>query len=292
MKLFIQKILLFTTLIALYFIVIATINYFIYSNVEISLPHTTVLITGDSFVRNSLNPHYYPNSQNIAHPGEVYAFSYWKLRRILGSYNPDTIILGYAPHNIAKYVDSKFSNEELAQNMFGQYYPIEHLEELDSRFRVNYSAFYKTVWKQTAFYPKLTHDEFIDEFQSSPPATSLDPDRVLEKIFPSNSEAEDISETSIDYLDSIVKLCQSKKISLVLVTSPVHKDFFKKIPIPLLKKHTDLKEKYKNQVIFFDRLNKQYPDSCYSNANHLSRYGAKLFTLELMQYLNEIKTKE
>jgi hypothetical protein len=292
MKFFIKKIFLFFALIALYFTVNATINYFIYSNVEISLPQTTVLITGDSFVRNSLNPHYYPNSQNIAHAGEVYPFSYWKLRRVLESNDPDTIILGFAPHNIAKYVDSKFFNEEYARAMFGQYYPIEHLEELDSRIDVNYSAFYKTVWKQTAFYPKLTHNQFMDEYKNSPPATSLDPNRVVEKMFLSNTEAVDISATSIDYLDSIVKLCQAKKITLVLATSPVHKGFFKKIPLPLLKKHIALKEKYQNQVLFFDRLSKQYPDSCFTDANHLSRHGAKLFTQELAQYLKENRRKE
>lgn len=294
MRIFIQKTLLIIALIALYFLVIGGINYFIYSTEELSFPETSVIITGDSHMRSALNPKYFPNSENISHPGEVYAFSYWKLQRVLTSYQPDTIVLGYAPHNIAKYNDLRFSKEEEAEPTFNQYYPIQRLSELDSRIPVNYMLFYKTLWKQTAFYPKLKHDQYIGKYSNSTTTKSLDTKGVVKGMFPNQSEEEseegDFSELSIQYLDSIVKLCQSKQITLILVTCPVHKNFLEKIPPPILKRHHSLKEKYGNKAVFFDRLTTQYPDSLYLDANHLNSRGSKLFTKELVEYLNEIKS--
>jgi hypothetical protein len=291
MRVLIQKTLLIIALIAFFFIANGTINYFIYTYEALPFPKTPVLITGDSQMRNALDPKNFSNSVNIAHPGEVYAFSYWKLLRVLKTYHPDTIILGFSPINIAKYSDSRFVMEEFAEPMYSEYYPIQRLHELDTEIGISYMTFYKTLWKQTAFYPKFTHDQYIGEYKNSAPAISLDATLLVKKMFLNNPADGYFSEMSINYLDSIVQLCQSKQITLVLTTSPVHKNFLEKIPSPLLHRHSTLKEKYKNQAVFFDLLKTQYPDSCYSDVFHLSRYGAKLFTKDLVDYLNEIKPR-
>ena len=59
----------------------------------------------------SLNPKLLYNTINISQGAEPYVLTYWKLKEILMLNKIDTLILGFAPHNISEYNDKKFLNK-------------------------------------------------------------------------------------------------------------------------------------------------------------------------------------
>ena len=113
MKLFIKNILLFCIIPILYFSLNIIINIYIYSHSYIELKHKNILIIGDSHTEKSLNPIFFHSAQNISQTAEPYILTFWKIKKIIKSYKPDTLIIGFSPHNISAFNDQKFSNEIL-----------------------------------------------------------------------------------------------------------------------------------------------------------------------------------
>ena len=292
MRLFIQNTLAFILLILIFFLMNGLINYYIYANDKVELKNTRILITGDSQTQNGLDPSLFKSAQNISQSGEPYVFSYWKLIKVLESYQPDTIIIGFGPHNFSKYHDFKLSDEVFSDMLFRRNYPIEQLQQLDARIDVNYTSFYKTLWKQTAFYPKLKHGNYIGEYKNASAGSVLKWEHVIKKHYYQDDHEVGTSEVAISYLDSIVQLCQQEKITLVLAGIPIHKNYYDRIPSKMLSKYTSIKKKYNERAIIIDHLSLQYPDSCYSNASHLSRYGANLYTPMLIKILKNNGTDQ
>ena len=260
-------------------------NYVFYNNQTISLKNTAVLIAGDSHPQTSLNPKYFDDAQNIAQPAEPYVLTYWKLKKIFNSYIPDTLIIGFAPQNISKFNDLKFSNEKWSSEMFKRSYPIEEFNEISTMINVDYTNFYKTLWKQTAFYPKKNHINYIGSYSNSKNSEISDSETTAKRHYYQNGIELGVSELAINYLDSIVELSISKKINLIMVSNPVHEQYLKKIPRSIMKKYANLTYKYNVNHVVFDKTTAYYPDSLYLNSDHLNENGAKRFTTELVKYL-------
>ena len=106
-----------------------------------------------------------------------------------------------------------------------------------------------------------------------------------------NRESLGVSALALEYLDSIVSLANVKDITLIMVSSPVHEKYLKKIPSSIMQKFDELIDAYSNEHLVFDKTRSYYPDSVYLNADHLNESGAKRFTLELIDYLNTVKGK-
>jgi len=151
MRRFLIKIMVFLVPLILYFALNATLNYYLISNQKIDLGEPQVLIIGDSHPQRSINPKLFKRAQNIAQTAEPYISTYWKLKTIIKAHKPDTILLGFAPHNISEFNDMKFSDEFWAGEMFRRIYPIAKFSEIKNKIPVNKKLYFQTLWKQTAF---------------------------------------------------------------------------------------------------------------------------------------------
>jgi hypothetical protein len=288
MKRFITRTILFLAFPLLYFGGNMIINYFIYTSQSENIDNTRILILGDSHPKTSLNPDFFENAQNISQTAEPYVLTYWKLKNIFKSYQPDTLILGFAPHNISQFNDYKFSNKKWSAEMFKRSYPIENFKNIENIITINYFDFYNTLWKQTAFYPKKTHVNYLGRYSNKKSNNLSDWQSAVKRHYYWNNKVLGVSEVSVSYLDSIIKISQQREIVVVLTSNPVYDKYLDKIPPTIMKKYNSLKDKYENQTIIFDKTQDMaYSDSLLLNADHLNEAGAKKFTLELISYLNK-----
>ncbi|WP_127844776.1 hypothetical protein [Psychroflexus aestuariivivens] len=288
MRKFLFKISIFTLPLLFYFGINSAINYGIYSNQNVDLGQLDVLILGDSHPQKSINPEFLSNAKNISQLAEPYVLSYWKLKKILEFHHPDTLILGFAPHNIAEFNDLKFSKEKWAPEMFRRSYPIENFEEIENKISIDYKSYYKTLWKQIAFYPKSNHQNYIGQYSTNESSDVSDWKKIIRRHYYWDDKQLGVSELSILYLDSIVNISKQNKITLVLVNTPVHENYANKIPKDVKLKFEKLKYKYKDQAMIFDFNKKHnYPDTYFFNSDHLNEKGAKQFTFRLKSFIRE-----
>ena len=262
-----------------------TVNYLIYSNKYITIKKSNILIAGDSHPQKSLNPKYFNDAQNISQPAEPYVLTYWKLKNIFSSAAPDSLIIGFAPHNISQFNDLKFSNPIWSNAMFKRSYPIQEFDKISNKISIDYKAFYKTLWKQTAFYPKKNHVNYVGSYSNNNKSNIRDFRSAIKRHYYYKGKELNVSEFAVNYLDSIVELCNKKKIELIMVSNPVHKQYLKKIPFAIMERYVDLTKKYNVNYIVFDKTTQNYPDSLYLNSDHLNEKGAEKFAEELIEYL-------
>lgn len=263
------------------------INCIIFTSQSVNIDNTRILIAGDSHTQKSLNPDFFENAQNISQGAEPYVLTYWKLSHIFKYYKPDTLILGFAPHNISQFNDYKFSSRKWSQEMFKRSYPIESFKDVENIIPINYFDFYITLWRQTAFSPKRKHVNYLGKYSNNKINDVSDWQSTIKRHYSWNDKVLGVSEVSVSYLDSIIKISQQQEIIVILTSSPVYNKYFDKIPRSIMKKFNSLKEQYENQVIIFDKTQEiSYPDSLFLDADHLNLDGATRFSNELIIHLN------
>lgn len=290
MKKFVVNTATFILGILLFFGANALFNFSLYTLAPVAIKKQRVLIIGDSHTQQSLNPNLFHDAQNISLAAEPYVLTYWKLKKITESYRPDTLIVGFGPHNFAKYHDFKFAagaDESWSTELFKRSYAIEHFNEIDTVISVDYLTYYKTLWKQICFYPRINHTNYLGYYYSANATWDLNKwEPIIKKQYLlENNEFGGLSHVSVRYLDSIVTLCQAKKITLVLAGSPVYKEYYDHIPTEIIHEFDSLKTKYRQSAIIIDRVHDFYPDSLYLDADHLNERGATRFTKEVMEEL-------
>jgi len=288
---FTRQLLIFLIFPILYFGFNISFNMYCYANSEIALNNTSILIMGDSHPQMSLNPKLFYSAQNISQPAEPYVLTFWKLKKIIRSNKPDTLILGFAPHNISAYNDLKFSNRDWSSEIFKRSYPIENLESIDHNIDVDYFDYYRTVWKEIGFYPKNDHFHFIGHYENSGYSNLTKWEASIKRHYFTNDSELGVSDVAISHMDSIVNLCNNKGITLILESNPIHKNYLDNIPTAIMNKYSLLKRKYENRVIIIDETRKHYADTLYLNSDHLNKYGANKFSNEVISYLKQNKVR-
>ena len=291
MRKFLFKVIVFSAILVLYFAANMAVNRYIFLHEPLPLKDKLVLIAGDSHTQKSLNPKYFPSAQNISQVAEPYVVTYWKLKRIFKSTKPDILILGFAPHNFSEFNDIKFSNEKWSGEMFKRYYPIEEFDEISNKVSVDLNKFYEVLWKQTAFYPKPSHINYLGKYTNNHKSNINNWRITIRRHYYHDRQAFAVSKFSTGYLDSIVALCKAKNIQLVLASNPVYGKYHKKIPSKFKKAFNRVIRKNKNHCLIFDKTKEVYPDSLFLNSDHLNEYGAKRFSEELIEYLGKRSPK-
>ncbi len=265
------------------------VNYFYYHNQEIPLKKASILIAGDSHPEKSLNPRFFSNAQNISQPAEPYVLTYWKLKTIFKSQVPDTLILGFAPHNISQFNDLKFSHNRWSAEMFQRSYTIGEFDRIDSLIPVDYDTYNQVLWKSTGLYPKKNHfKNFIGKYSNNNTSDVTDWEVVIDRHYFDEGKQLGVSTLSTRYLDSIIELCHAKKVDVILVSNPVHKNYLKNIPSSIMLEYNNLMTQYSKDNLIFNETTTHYADSLYYNADHLNETGAKVFSRSLIEKLKAV----
>ncbi len=113
-------------------------------------------------------------------------------------------------------------------------------------------------------------------------------DKRLSFQFYKNDKINEFSELNILYLNKIAALCKEKNINIVLLKTPLHPYYKKKIPIEYLEKYDKIIVNNHFEVVDFKDI--ILNDSCFiPDGDHVSVKGAKITTNELIKYDKSLK---
>lgn len=288
MEKYIRKSIVFFSIGLAYFIMVGGLNYMIYSHRSVDLGKCSKLIAGDSHPQKSLNPEFLDGAVNIAQLAEPYVMTYWKLKKILVNNHPDTVLIGFAPHNISVFNDQKFFHQHWSHEMFKRIYPIAQFDDL-SGIEVDYKTYYKVFLKQICIFPKLKHGDYIGSHLSLSGNNLKHGKSRVAAHFPNEKEEEMISKTAVAYLDSIVSRCKRANAVPVLVSHPVHHSYYKHIPEPYINAYHRIEDDMKQKGVYvINKTTVEYADSLFLNVDHLNKHGAEKFTKEVSKELSAI----
>lgn len=284
MKKFIQNILKFT--IPLVLILIGPVIY-LYFSAKSDLTNYKInkdinrLIVGDSHAKLGISDSIITNSLNIAQFSESYLYTYFILDEILKTNkNIDTLLLSCSYHNFAKYYDNSTYHPEV----IGRYFYIIpddiKLELVDkSQNMISTLKFSTYNFIENLF---SSQKSFIGKFEDFPVDKEISEKYINKRISKQygNVDSNNLySDLNISYFDKIKDLCKNSNVELILIRTPLHQDYFKKIPKFIIDKYQEIT---KNRKIIFldDEINNRdiMPDG-----DHLSDVGAIKFS----KYINE-----
>ncbi len=287
MKRFLTKLFVFLIIPVTYFGFNGVYNLAVAERVSVDFPAKRVLIAGDSHPQSCINPVLFRSAENIAQTAEPYVLTFWKLATVFKYYRPDTLILGFAPHNIAKFNDYKFSDAKWAEEMCKRSLFMERFTDIDTIIKVDYRSYYKMLFRELCFYPKKKLNFLTGNFYRRDGSDISDFAENLRLHFYYRSPKAEISPTAIAYLDSIINLCKSEGVLPISVNMPVHKTYAAGIPRNIAEKYDSLKSELKKKnVRVIDCQDKYYEDDLFLNSDHLNFTGAGRFTRDLINILN------
>ena len=275
----------------MYFSINTIINIYIYKNINIHLEKKNILIIGDSHIEKALDPNKFYSAHNIAQSAEPYILTYWKLKKILEYYVPDTLLIGFSHHNISKFNDYKFSNKIWSTEMFKRSYIIEDFKSINKKIPIDYYEYYKFLWKKISFYPHDNHIHFLGSYKINNLTNINNWNSAINRHFYYNNNELNISNISKDYLDSLLIISKKYNILPILIGSPVHENYFNNIPDNLKIEFNALKNSYED-IIIIDNIQLFYPDSLFLNTDHLNSYGSSLFTEKIISELKHNKNEK
>lgn len=289
MRGFIRTSILFAAGPLLYFTLNATINRWIISNTDLSIPHARVLILGDSHVKFGVDPSLFSSAVNMAQAAEPYALSLWKLRRFLdASYKPDTVIIGFAPHNLAEFQDVKFSDTRWANAMMVRSYTLVHPEQYRP-LNADMTEYWRVMFRRHCLYPVTDPFKFIGRFKGNDHRSPLEPSKAIERHYADYPDIDLQNTKSMVYLDSIIQLCRDFEIVPILLSTPVSQHYYKAIPPDHMNHYESLVERFDSDGLsIFNFLSVAYPDSVFSDTDHLNVQGAEQFSKELVSSISGI----
>ncbi len=273
---------------------------------------TDVIIMGDSHTQTGIDETLLSRSVNVSANSMHYLYSYVILKTLLPA-NPQVkaVVLGYSYHNLNEYYDGLLRDEKQARFKLGDYYLLFGKEE-ESVVRAESLAFYEAnakyhfglpiqinpqlYWK--AVFGPLTARDFPfwgKTYTSKHSNISRDSlIKTLERHFYRTDckTFQDHSDLQKRYLEKIIEMCRSRGVRVYLLITPLHPAYRANIPQNFTRKFqqwtSELESKYQNLIVW-DHANDGYADFMYGDADHLNRYGARIFTRIINRRLDEIR---
>ena len=288
MKKFLRNIVLFLLGLILIFAVNWSVNYLIIKNSEIKINSSEILIIGDSHPMRAINPSFFNSAQNICQSAEPYSITYWKLKLVINNIKIDTVLIGFAPHNISDFNDLKFLDKKWSNEMFERSYLIQDFRSLDN-ISIDYYSYYRFLFKRLCLFPRLNHIYYIGNYDNDNRSNVSNVSHTIKRHFNYKNKPSKISQISINYLDSIVNLCIENDIVPILINTPVHNTYYTEIPKNIQKRFIIEIKKWKNKGIKVINHNSSnlYPDNYFFNSDHLNNSGASYYTPRLIQLIRE-----
>ncbi|NJB84943.1 hypothetical protein GGR26_000688 [Lewinella marina] len=287
---FLGRFLLFAGLLLAYGILMFGINEALYRLRPLPLEPSRVLIAGDSHLRQSLNPAAFEDARNISVTSEPYAITYWKLRAILDEVRPDTVLLSFAPGNVSGYTDLMFYDAASAANQFNKAFRVLDLKSLFQDFPVNKKKLFAILIKKHTLYPNLHQGAFIGEFQPVAYSQANTASQRIQRHFrqPGLPPAR-TSTAMITYLDSIINLCQLRRITPIVVVSSHQPSYVEAVPPEIMTAYQGKLEEFRERgITTIDGLNRAYPPAMFQDADHLNQAGAARFSSDVVTRLGEL----
>ena len=263
------------------------------------------IAVGDSHITNSVNPEDYPWLVNRAHSGERLLYNFEKIKYYVEN-NPqiELVILGYWFSTMVYNEDWVFYGKD-AQYRYESYLPLQLLNNTDVSY-LNVPENRKLFWENylgfKVGYPspavKLIVKNFFTFNQSLEMRGGFRNARMRysKKTVTHKKDTANIviDSLALKNLKDIVSYLKRKKVKLVLLNTPVTKEFLS----PLNKGNIDLMNNialsyvdHKN-VWYLDFTNYKVLDEHFNDLHHLNIDGANYFTPILIDTIQKLTAKK
>ncbi len=252
----------------------------------------TTVFVGDSHVGNAINDSLIDNCINMAQNSESFYFSYFRLKRLLENNSSiKEVWLGYGYHNISSYYDQfvfgKYSN--VVSSRYFYWLPVETKMELLIANRNDFFSYLKAIVKtgfQNAFSSEKTYQEGYTNDFSKTTANIKSIQRSIQYQYFEESVPNDYSSMNIRYLFGIKQLCDSFKVDLILINTPIHPSYLNLVPEKIVEKYYSVADSlHVHLVDLSDLLDK---DSFFTpDGHHVSLEGS----LETGMYVKDFLQK-
>lgn len=245
--------------------------------------HRRTLALGDSRVESGIDPRVLKGSDNAALSAEPYMLSYYKLRHITARHRIDTLIVGFAPHNLSdkdhrKFHDNGWATERLMKRM----YPLVSISEA-LRLPLHHRTFARMLFMQYCTLPQDSHITYIGRYVGLGAIFRSDSANAYDRHFAEkDGSVAPISDHGIAWLDSILAIADRQQIEVYLLGVPVHASYMRNIPASYRKRYAELSKQYSPRgVHVVDLMTHFQGDSLFANCDHLNSKGARHLSREL-----------
>jgi hypothetical protein len=237
-----------------------------------------------------------PNSLNLSKRSEPYYYTLQKLKFVSKKTKIQKIILGYSDHNITGYYD-EFVNGNLSLVIPHKLFVILDFKEKLRVINWNKTKLLSLI-KQivlSAYYQYKNYEKskleywFSDGFQNSFNETEANISSIKKRIsfqFYESKNLIKLSDLNIVYLKEIVSFCNDHNIELIFLKTPLHSEYYSRVPDLFKSKYKHLIKENKIQLINLEKLN--LPDSNYvPDGDHVTVQGAEITTRVLQKMLQK-----
>jgi len=267
----------------------------------------TTLICGPSIFKSGINPALLPGSINISQDEELYPMTKIKLKKVLAdNQHIHHVILAINPGLISKKLELlAVQNPVFEKEIIERLYPISSPEDY-ALWPIGQKTVRQVFFQQYALpntpYLKGTlldgdctdhrYFPYIGTFKSKDKSKLKESlERVIRRLTPADDEESQPSPFLIQGLKDCLALCAERKITVTLVSTPIHEAVRAITPEAVMARYTSLtQECIENGISVLDLSDIPLSDDAYFNATHLNQTGARRFTTELANRLN-IKNK-
>jgi hypothetical protein len=211
--------------------------------------------------------------------------TYWKLKEFIKYNKIDTVFLSLSYHNLSGFNDLKFSHPRWSAEMFKRSYLMPELKTFNE-IPIDYSTFYRVLWKQYCVFPKKKHINYLGNFT---PHKKTDFSRVpltLTRHFKNNKVNYNFSEVNIGYFKKIIALADSNNIELIVICPPINKVYMDGVPQKFITSFNDLLIETKGKgVPVFNYTSLNLEDEYFKDGDHLNLKGSKILYEEIRKDL-------
>lgn len=253
-------------------------------------PKINILILGDSHTQCGLNDSEIENTLNLSESADTYFYSYVKLKKLVANNKQiDTLILGYAHHNISKAQDQWLKSSNINSFKLPIHFFLFDNTDLKNFVTIAPYVFFENIPK--IIKTNITHSirilkkEPINKFGIG---GYLSLNKILNSVPTRDKKAEvtnqSYSKTDIDFLKEIYALCLRRNIKLILLNTPVYSP--EKISSRNLN-YTLFANKMFKAATLIDYSKMRFEKKYFADETHLNNIGSTLFSKILIKDLKK-----
>ncbi len=292
---FISKTILLFSLILAALTVFSGIYYYHVRKIKID-KNVNIIICGDSHTECAINDSILKHSANISIPEQSYIYTF-NILKILTKSNPqiNTVIIGYSFHSLSAFYDSIFLHN--IEYRCPHYMPILDFNSISVLLSSNpiavvrsspnvFSCMLKSLFIKSSDFSSYP---FIGHYYASTVSkvTESNINNSIRTHYIDLPPNQFFSSAQEKYLLQIIDFCSKKHIKLILLNTPVNKEYYSKIPAKFIEKYYSFSQSVKEQAILYDFHDLDLPKNCYGDSHHINAFGAKILSLKLDSLLNK-----
>lgn len=252
------------------------------------------VIIGDSHTAWAINDAGIDGLRNVSLNAEGYKYTYEKLKYLVKA-EPGIkrIFLGFSYHNLSGYYDEYIYGKTFS-NFVERYLPILTLKDYadllarnplqapDFVLRIFRHGFSPGIKSTCLLYGRFAEVPMVQVFDRAAM------ERRLTEQYKNNGRLWPESASNIEYLGKIIRLSQDYSLDLVMLNTPLHPEYRKRIPAEYVYSYEQYLAEHRLRSFDFSDL-KLADEHFLPDGDHVNYSGAVLVSRRFQEYLRQIR---